>query len=138
VRRLQRIVITPEFHHWHHANETDAINSNYSVFLPLWDIVFGTWYMPPDRRPQQYGVDEAVPVGLAPQLAYPFRGLRSPLSSVRHPRQSLRLLRQSVGRGVKQMALSAQRPRRPFHTPPHLGSGPDEVAVTVAQRGHAL
>jgi len=45
-RPLHRIVITPEFHHWHHANETDAHNSNYSVFLPLWDIVFGTYYMP--------------------------------------------------------------------------------------------
>ena len=34
LRPLHRLVITPEFHHWHHANEPEAINSNYSVFLP--------------------------------------------------------------------------------------------------------
>ena len=45
LRPLHRVVITPEFHHWRHANEVEAHNSNYSVFLPLWDMVFGTYYM---------------------------------------------------------------------------------------------
>ncbi len=77
LRPLQRLIITPEFHHWHHANDTEAINSNYSVFLPLWDIIFGTWFMPEDRRPERYGIDEYVPPTMVGQLAHPFRGLRS-------------------------------------------------------------
>ncbi len=72
-RPLHRIVITPEFHHWHHANEADAINTNYSVFLPLWDIVFGTYYMPATVRPLRYGVAEHIPDGMAAQLKHPFR-----------------------------------------------------------------
>ena len=121
-RPLQRWVITPDFHHWHHANEPDAVNSNYSVFLPAWDMLFGTWYMPPDRRPSVYGVDEVVPKEMARQLAYPFRGLRTPGALVRvwlrHPVRSTKELCRTLGRGLAQMRSSAKRPRRPFRTPP--------------------
>lgn len=76
LRLLHRLVITPEFHHWHHTNEPQAWHTNYSVFLPVWDLLFGTYYMPNDLRPSIYGVSEAVPAGMWRQLAYPFRGLR--------------------------------------------------------------
>ncbi len=90
LRPLHRLVITPEFHHWHHANEPDAINTNYSVFLPLWDMIFGTYYMPKDKRPRRYGVSQYVPSGIAAQLRYPLRGMVSPLRIVRHPAASLK------------------------------------------------
>jgi membrane protein YqaA with SNARE-associated domain len=32
LRPLQRVVATPDFHHWHHANEPDAIHTNYAAF----------------------------------------------------------------------------------------------------------
>ncbi len=89
-RPLHRVVITPEFHHWHHANETDAHNSNYSVFLPLWDIVFGTYYMPRDKRPLRYGVGEAIPNTMAGQLRWPFQNVRSPGAGIRHPWKAFR------------------------------------------------
>ena len=96
LRPLHRIVITPEFHHWHHANELGAINSNYSVFLPAWDIVFGTYFMPRDRRPQRYGVSEHIPTGMVAQLRHPLRGLppirRLIWSGFRHPWRSTRLV----------------------------------------------
>ena len=109
---LHRIVITPEFHHWHHANERDAHCSNYSVFLAVWDILFGTYYMPEHRRPMVYGIDEPVSVGLAGQLVDPFRGLPPLWTSLRQPVQSFRCLKRSIGRGLRQMRASAQRPRR--------------------------
>lgn len=77
LRPLHRLVITPEFHHWHHTNEPEAVNKNHSTFLPLWDILFGTFYMPADRRPSIYGVDEPVPDGMLGQLRYPFTRLGS-------------------------------------------------------------
>ena len=87
---FDRFIMTPEFHHWHHSNEADAIWSNYSTFLPLWDMLFGTYFMPKgDRRPQIYGVDEIVPMTMAEQLKYPFEGVRNPLSFLRHPLRSL-------------------------------------------------
>ncbi|HEC10855.1 MAG TPA: sterol desaturase family protein [Acidimicrobiales bacterium] len=77
LRPLHKVILTPEFHHWHHANEPDAINTNYSVFLPVWDLIWGTYYMPSDRRPQIYGTDEPVPTrGVWGQLLYPFRSRR--------------------------------------------------------------
>ena len=61
--RSHRIVITPEFHHWHHANEVDAHNSNYSVFLPLWDIVFGTF-----RNPKEFAAETGFHDGASAKI----------------------------------------------------------------------
>ncbi len=108
-RPLHRIVITPEFHHWHHANELGAHNSNYSVFLPLWDLLFGTYFMPADRRPVRYGVDDPIPEGIAAQIWHPLRGLRNPLRMVRHPMIAARDVWTMTGRGLRQMAASATR-----------------------------
>lgn len=103
LRPLQRIVATPEFHHWHHSIERDAYCSNYAVYLPLWDQIFGTWFMPPDRRPEAYGVADPVPDDMVGQLLYPLRGedglwvrSRHPLRSIRS-RRSTRRARRAVG-----------------------------------------
>lgn len=76
LRPLHRVILTPDFHHWHHANEPESHNKNFSVLLPAWDLLFGTYYMPAARRPMRYGVDMAVPDGLVGQLLAPVRGLR--------------------------------------------------------------
>ncbi len=92
LRPLQKLVFTPEFHHWHHSNEPEAWNRNYGVLLPLWDIVFGTAYLPPDRRPQRYGIDTPMPSGVVAQLKHPFRRplpLDSPAPGVKGPAGSL-------------------------------------------------
>ncbi|MEM7322295.1 MAG: sterol desaturase family protein [Actinomycetota bacterium] len=112
LRPLHRLVITPEFHHWHHANEPGAINSNYSVFLPLWDIVFGTYFMPKRRRPAVYGVSEPIPDGMIDQLHHPLRGMGNPLRVFRHPIRSLRGLGRFTRSLVADMVRSARRPRR--------------------------
>ncbi len=112
LRPLHKLVITPEFHHWHHTNDPKAIHSNYSVFLPAWDLVFGTYFMPADRRPDTYGVDEYIPRGMVPQLLHPFRGMGSPLHHIRHPLAACRMgggLALAVMRGV---ARSTRRPTR--------------------------
>lgn len=73
VRPLWKVVMTPEFHHWHHANEPESIHRNYSVGLPVWDLLWDTYYMPNDRRPVTYGHDEDMPGHLPGQLWWPFR-----------------------------------------------------------------
>jgi len=116
-RRLHRIVITPEFHHWHHANEPDAIHTNYSVFLPLWDIAFGTYFMPKGRRPSIYGVDEEMPREIVGQLRHPLRGFRNPVRMLRHPILACRHLWMLVRRGLGQLKRSTLRPRHPEPIP---------------------
>jgi sterol desaturase/sphingolipid hydroxylase (fatty acid hydroxylase superfamily) len=76
LRPLRHVVLTPDFHHWHHANHAESLHTNFSTFLPVWDVLFGTFFMPADRRPQQYGVDEPVPLTIRGQLLYPFHGMR--------------------------------------------------------------
>lgn len=125
LRPLHRVVITPEFHHWHHANEPGAINSNYSVFLPLWDTLFGTYFMPDDRRPQHYGISEPTPPGIVRQLLHPFRGLRTPRQVLRHPLRAIRVTATAVRRGIRQMVAAARHPSHgratPSYTPSYTG-----------------
>jgi sterol desaturase/sphingolipid hydroxylase (fatty acid hydroxylase superfamily) len=108
---LQRIVITPEFHHWHHSYEPDAHCSNYSVFLPLWDIMFGTYYMPTNRRPVRYGVSEDMPTTMWGQLRFPFRGVRTVSQMLRHPWRSIRDGMRVPKRIVIDVWRSSTRPR---------------------------
>lgn len=71
---LKWLVATPEFHHWHHANDKAAIDKNLAGQISLWDVVFGTAYMP-GPLPEKYGVNDAVPRDYLSQLAYPFVAL---------------------------------------------------------------
>jgi sterol desaturase/sphingolipid hydroxylase (fatty acid hydroxylase superfamily) len=67
------LIATPHFHHWHHAREPRAYNTNYAGEFPILDALFGTLYLPADRWPAQYGIDESEPPGYLRQLAWPLR-----------------------------------------------------------------
>jgi lathosterol oxidase len=72
LRRLEPWIVTPRFHHWHHARERAAIDKNFAVHLPWIDRVFGTAYEPPGRWPDAYGIDgDPVPADLVPQTLWP-------------------------------------------------------------------
>jgi sterol desaturase/sphingolipid hydroxylase (fatty acid hydroxylase superfamily) len=73
---LRWVIGTPLFHHWHHAREPQAYNSNYAGEFPALDALFGTLYLP-NRWPTHYGVDDAEPDGYLRQLAWPFRRHRA-------------------------------------------------------------
>jgi sterol desaturase/sphingolipid hydroxylase (fatty acid hydroxylase superfamily) len=70
---IRTVIATPEFHHWHHAAEPEAVDKNFAVLLSCVDLMFGTAYRP-DRWPSRYGViDGKPPDEYLGQLAYPFR-----------------------------------------------------------------
>jgi sterol desaturase/sphingolipid hydroxylase (fatty acid hydroxylase superfamily) len=73
---LRWIITTPEFHHWHHANEPAAYNTNFAGECPLVDLLFGTLYLPKGRMPSRYGIDDPGPDGYLRQLVWPFRHRR--------------------------------------------------------------
>ena len=74
LRAVRKVVATPAFHHWHHSAEREAADKNFAVHTPLWDLAFGTYYLP-DRWPSAYGVSggRPVPQGWFRQLLHPFR-----------------------------------------------------------------
>jgi sterol desaturase/sphingolipid hydroxylase (fatty acid hydroxylase superfamily) len=77
------IVPTPEWHHWHHAVDDAARDTNFG--LPLVDKLFGTAYLPTDRRPTGFGSNDPVPqAGYLQHLAYPFRGAVASVPAPEH------------------------------------------------------
>ncbi|VBA37363.1 hypothetical protein LAUMK191_01871 [Mycobacterium attenuatum] len=72
-RPLSWLIATPQFHHWHHARQPQAYNSNYAAEFPLVDALFGTLYLPADRWPAEYGIDDDQPDGYVRQLVWPLR-----------------------------------------------------------------
>lgn len=70
---LRGWIASPTFHRWHHSSEPDAIDKNFAGLLPLWDRLFGTYYMPDNRLPQKFGVTDFMPSGMFAQLLYPFQ-----------------------------------------------------------------
>lgn len=71
---MRYVLSSPAFHRWHHTSQAEGLDRNFAGLLPLWDLMFGTFYMPHGRQPEVFGIHgEAVPEGLLAQLAYPFR-----------------------------------------------------------------
>jgi sterol desaturase/sphingolipid hydroxylase (fatty acid hydroxylase superfamily) len=77
---LKWVLASPEFHHWHHANEEEAFDKNFAAQLPFLDALGGTLFLPRKRMPVKYGTDDPVPTMYHQQLAYPLR-LRRPAAT---------------------------------------------------------
>jgi sterol desaturase/sphingolipid hydroxylase (fatty acid hydroxylase superfamily) len=71
---LRWIIASPQFHHWHHANHTEAYDKNFAGQLSFLDLLFGTMYLPGKAIPERYGTDEPVPGTFVGQLMYPVIG----------------------------------------------------------------
>jgi lathosterol oxidase len=70
---LDRVLVTPRFHHWHHAADPAAKDKNFAVHFPWIDRLFGTHFLPAHAWPARYGLlGDAPPVGFAAQLVWPF------------------------------------------------------------------
>lgn len=70
--RLGHWIATPRFHHWHHGLEREAFDVNFAIHFPWIDKLFGTFHLPDNRWPKDYGIPEDVPRGYAGQFMYPW------------------------------------------------------------------
>ena len=71
---LDRWLVTPRFHHWHHGIEKEAIDINFAIHFPWLDRLFGTHHLPKDRWPEGYGISgHPVPTGYWKQWWHPFK-----------------------------------------------------------------
>jgi len=70
---LRYVIVTPNFHHWHHSQDDEAIDKNYAAHFAFLDHLFGTAVQSDREWPAQYGVvGDYVPNGFVKQLAFPF------------------------------------------------------------------
>lgn len=71
---LNYVFSGPEVHRWHHSKTIQESNHNYAHSFVVWDLLFGSYYRPPQRHVAALGLlDEHYPLGLWRQLAAPFR-----------------------------------------------------------------
>jgi sterol desaturase/sphingolipid hydroxylase (fatty acid hydroxylase superfamily) len=70
---LRYVIVTPNFHHWHHSQDKEALDRNYAAHFAFLDYAFGTAVKSDREWPDAYGVlGDYVPDGYLKQLAFPF------------------------------------------------------------------
>ena len=70
---LRYVIVTPNFHHWHHSQDDEAIDKNYAAHFAFLDHLFGTAVQSDRKWPEHYGVQgDYVPNGFFKQMAFPF------------------------------------------------------------------
>ena len=71
---LKYLLVTPQFHHWHHSSDKAAIDRNYAAHFSFLDYVFGTAVKGQQEWPEAYGVvGDYVPTGMLKQQLFPFK-----------------------------------------------------------------
>jgi sterol desaturase/sphingolipid hydroxylase (fatty acid hydroxylase superfamily) len=71
---LNYVVSGPELHRWHHSKQLIESNNNYGNNLIIWDLIFGSWYLPRNRQVDDLGlVNRNYPLDFRNQLKTPFR-----------------------------------------------------------------
>ncbi|HYJ97743.1 MAG TPA: sterol desaturase family protein [Burkholderiaceae bacterium] len=70
---LRYVIVTPNFHHWHHSQDKEALDRNYAAHFAFLDYAFGTAVKADREWPESYGVlGDYVPNGFLKQLVFPF------------------------------------------------------------------
>lgn len=70
---LNWLISSAELHRWHHARRPDESDHNFGNNLIVWDVLFGTRYLPPDRQSDDLGLpNQYYPTGFLTQLRTPF------------------------------------------------------------------
>jgi len=73
---LETLLVTPRYHHWHHARDPAYADANYAIHLPIVDRLLGTHRLPPRGQwPAEYGLHDtdSVKRGIVAQTLDPFR-----------------------------------------------------------------
>ena len=72
---LNYVVSGPELHRWHHSEFAEESDNNFGNNLIIWDILFGTRFLPRDREVGPLGlVNRNYPMGFVAQMRTPFIG----------------------------------------------------------------
>ena len=72
---LKYLVVTPDFHHWHHSSDEAAIDKNYAAHYAFLDYFFRTAVKKTNGKfPENYGVvGDYMPPGFVQQQLFPFK-----------------------------------------------------------------
>jgi sterol desaturase/sphingolipid hydroxylase (fatty acid hydroxylase superfamily) len=69
---LEKFLVMPRYHHWHHTSQKEGIDKNFAIHFPWIDKLFGTYYYP-EEWPEKYGLDgEEISPSFLRQTIDPF------------------------------------------------------------------
>lgn len=67
------VVSGPELHRWHHSKIAKESNRNFGNNLIIWDLIFGTWFLPKGQAVTELGlINPDYPDTFTSQLKAPF------------------------------------------------------------------
>jgi len=70
---LNYLISSPELHRWHHSKKVEESNRNYGNNIIIWDVLFGTYFLPKDRMVDDLGLKNSLyPHSFLGQLKTPF------------------------------------------------------------------
>lgn len=73
LRPLSYVLTSPVYHAFHHTHSDEGGNKNFAGLFPIFDKLFGTYYLP-HYTPVKFGLDDPdFPADVPGQLMYPFR-----------------------------------------------------------------
>lgn len=85
---LNYIISGPQLHRWHHSARPVEANSNYGNNIILWDLLFGTYYLPSQNKVGELGLhNRSYPESFSSQMLTPLTNIDQ------HPRPQNRLFR---------------------------------------------
>jgi sterol desaturase/sphingolipid hydroxylase (fatty acid hydroxylase superfamily) len=68
------LITSPVYHRWHHSKEPEAIDKNFAALFPIFDLMFGTFYLPKNKQPSEFGLHgDQIPNDFVKHLVYPWR-----------------------------------------------------------------
>ncbi|MFT5861005.1 MAG: sterol desaturase/sphingolipid hydroxylase (fatty acid hydroxylase superfamily) [Flavobacteriaceae bacterium] len=71
---LNFIFNTCQLHRWHHSKVVLESNKNYGKVLIVWDLLFGSYFLPKNREVEEVGIiEDDVPLDFIGQQTYPFK-----------------------------------------------------------------
>lgn len=114
---LRHVFASPRFHRWHHTAEVEGLDRNFAGLFPIWDVLFGTFYLPAGQGPRVFGLHgETMPEGLLGQLLYPFRrkGTRLPKTGLLDVDVDAAVL---LGQGLEQRGVAGEVDRVDLDVP---------------------
>jgi len=69
---LKKIIASPQYHRWHHADMKEAYDKNFASIFPFIDIIFGTYYHPHSAVDVPTGFPGGPKNDIVALICYPF------------------------------------------------------------------
>jgi len=69
---LKKIIASPQYHRWHHADIKSAYDKNFASIFPFYDIMFGTYHHPGTAKDVPTGFEGSPGNDFVALISYPF------------------------------------------------------------------